>query len=343
MAVLFSGAAHAKTELLGAGASFPYPLYSKMFNHYHKQYDIKVNYQAIGSGGGQRQLKNKTVDFGGSDTYISDKKMKGFPDHVLHIPICLGAVAIAFNLPGVAELKLTPDVVADIFLGKIKKWNDPRINRINPDVKLPRKKIVVTHRSDGSGTTNIFTDYISKVSTAWKEKVGVGKSVKWPLGLGGKGNAGVAGLLKNIPCSIGYVELGYALHNDIAVAALQNRAGTFVKPTLDTTALAAQGDIPADTRVSLTDTTAKDGYPIAGFTWIIVLKDQSFSGRSISQAKATKKLINWMINDGQTLISSAAQAKKQTNRLYYAPLSDDAKAKANKVLSQLTYKGMLLK
>ena len=203
-------------ELLGAGATFPYPLYSKMFDAYHKEYGVKINYQAIGSGGGIRQLLNKTVDFGGTDAFMSDEKLKKELS-ILHIPTCLGAVSVTYNLSGSPELKFTPEMLSDIFLGKITKWNDARMQEINSGVKLPDINIILVHRSDGSGTTFIFTDYMSKVSSKWKEKIGRGKSVNWPAGLGAKGNPGVAGLVKQLPGSIGYVELVYALQNNMPV------------------------------------------------------------------------------------------------------------------------------
>ena len=265
-------------ELLGAGATFPYPLYSKMFDSYHKAYKVKINYQAIGSGGGIRQLINKTVDFGGTDAFMSDEKLKELPS-IIHIPTCLGAVSVTYNIPGDLALKFTPELISDIFLGKITHWNDPRIQEINSGVKLPDIKIVVVHRSDGSGTTFIFTDYLSKISGEWKEKVGRGKSVNWPIGLGAKGNPGVAGLVKQLPGSVGYVELIYALQNNMPVGTVKNKQDVFVAPSLEATSLAANVAIPDDTRVSLTDTDAQQGYPISGFTWIIVFKEQNYNQR----------------------------------------------------------------
>ena len=267
----------AEVELIGAGATFPYPLYSKMFDVYHKEHGAKINYQAIGSGGGIRQLTNKTVDFGGSDAIMSDKDLQEAGAPVLHIPTCAGAVVVTYKLAGDPELKFTPDIIADIFLGKIKKWNDPRITAINPGVKLPDTDITVVHRSDGSGTTAIFSSYLSKVSPEWKEKVGAGPSLNWPAGLGGKGNPGVAGLVQQTPGSFGYVELIYALQNKMPYGMIKNKKGNFVKPTIASTSLAANTALPDDMKVDLTDTDAAEGYPISGFTWILVYKEQNYA------------------------------------------------------------------
>ena len=266
-----------ETELIGAGATFPYPLYSKMFDVYNKEYGVKVNYQAIGSGGGIRQLINKTVDFGGSDAIMSDKELAEASAPVLHIPTCAGAVVVTYNLSGNPQLRFTPDVIADIFLGKINKWNDHRISAINPGMKLPDMNITVVHRSDGSGTTFIFSDYLSKVSGEWKEKVGAGTSLNWPAGLGGKGNPGVAGLVQQTPGSIGYVELIYALQNKMPYGTVKNKKGKFVTATIASTSLAADTNLPDDMKVSLTDTDAPEGYPISGFTWILVYKEQNYA------------------------------------------------------------------
>ena len=318
-------------ELLGAGATFPYPLYSKMFDSYHKVYGVKINYQAIGSGGGIRQLINKTVDFGGTDAFMSDKKLKELPP-IIHIPTCLGAVSVTYNIPGNLELKFTPEVISDIFLGKITHWNDPRIQEINSGVKLPDIKIVVVHRSDGSGTTFIFTDYLSKISREWKENVGRGKSINWPAGLGAKGNTGVAGLIKQIPGSVGYVELIYALQNNMPVGSIKNRKGVFLTPNLEATSLAANVVIPDDTRVSLTDTDAKQGYPISGFSWIIVFKEQNYNQRPKEKAREIVKLLWWMTHEGQ----------KHVEPLKYAPLPKAAVEKAEKLIKSITYNGKLL-
>ncbi|MFT5170948.1 MAG: phosphate transport system substrate-binding protein [Candidatus Marinamargulisbacteria bacterium] len=317
------------TEILGAGATFPYPLYSKMFDSYHKEFNVKVNYQAIGSGGGIRQLKSKTVDFGASDAFMSDKSLKAAKKEILHVPICLGAVSMVYNLPGSPQLKLTPEIVSGIFLGEIKNWNDKAIQAVNPKTQLPKMKIVSVHRSDGSGTTFIFSDYLSKISPTWAEKVGRGKSINWPSGLGSKGNAGVAGLVKQIPGSIGYVELAYAHQNKMNVAALKNKSGLFITPSLDAISDAANVIMPKDTRVSITNTDAKNGYAISGFTWVLVYKDQSYNRRNENQARATRDLLGWMISEGQRFAKP----------LLYAPLPDSVVKKAKKIISTLHFEG----
>ncbi|MCX7761542.1 MAG: phosphate ABC transporter substrate-binding protein PstS [Candidatus Kryptonium sp.] len=316
-------------ELLGAGATFPYVLYSKMFDDYYKKTGVKVNYQSIGSGGGIRQLKEKTVDFGASDAFLTDSQMKEFDAPVLHIPICLGAVVITYNLPGNPELKLTPDVIVDIFFGRIKKWNDPRIAQLNPDVKLPNLNITVIHRSDGSGTTFIFVDYLSKVSKEWEKKVGRGTSVAWPVGLGAKGNEGVTGLVKQIPGSIGYVELIYAKQNKLPMALIKNKKGKFIKPELSSITSAGNVKIPDDTRISITDTDAEEGYPISSFTWILVYKEQNYKNRSFEKSKELVKLLWWMIHEGQS----------HTEPLDYAKLPSEAVKKAEAIIKTITYNG----
>ncbi|OAG27414.1 phosphate ABC transporter substrate-binding protein PstS [Thermodesulfatator autotrophicus] len=330
MLFLFSvtGVQAAKLTLLGAGATFPYPLYSKWFDVYYKKTGIKVNYQAIGSGGGIRQLLARTVDFGATDAPMKDSDLAKAPGKILHIPMTLGAVAVAFNIPGVTELKLTPEALVGIFLGKITKWNDPAIQSVN-DAKLPNMPIIVARRSDSSGTTYIFTDYLCKVSNEWCEKVGRGKSVRWPVGMGGKGNAGVAGLIKQIPGTIGYIEVAYAKKNNIPVAALRNKAGNFVKPTLKAISAAANIDIPDDTRCSLTNTDAPNGYPISSFTWIILYQEQNYKGRSYDRAKELVKLLWWCIHDAQ----------QYNEKLLYGKLPPIVVHKGEKILKSVTYNG----
>jgi phosphate transport system substrate-binding protein len=323
----FEGAAK-EQELIGAGATFPYPLYSKMFDVYSKEYGVKINYQAIGSGGGIRQLTNKIVDFGGSDAIMTDKDLKEAGAPILHIPTCAGAVVVTYNLAGDPQLKFTPDVIADIFLGKIKKWSDSRIAAMNPGVKLPDTDITVVHRSDGSGTTAIFSSYLSKVSPEWKEKVSAGPSLNWPAGLGGKGNPGVAGLVKQTPGSFGYVELIYALQNKMSYGTIRNKKANFVKPTIASTSLAANISLSDDMRVDLTDTDAVDGYSISGFTWILVYKEQNYRDRKEEKAKALVNLLWWMTHEGQ----------KYAEPLHYAPLSKAAVGKAEKLIKSITYK-----
>ena len=333
ISVAFGGTGLAKdVELIGAGATFPYPLYSKMFDVYNKERGVKVNYQAIGSGGGIRQLINKTVDFGGSDAMMSDKDLAEASASVLHIPTCAGAVVLTYNLTGNPQLRFTPDVIADVFLGKITKWNDPRISAINPGVNLPDMNMTVVHRSDGSGTTFIFSDYLSKVSAEWKEKVGAGPSLNWPAGLGGKGNPGVAGLVQQTPGSIGYVELIYALQNKMPYGMVKNKKGNFVTATLASTSKAADTSLPDDMKVSLTDTDAPEGYPISGFTWILVYKGQSYGDRTEEKAKELVKLLWWMTHEGQ----------KYAEPLEYAPLSKKAVEKAEKLIKSISYKSSIV-
>lgn len=329
----FYGTGFAKeVEIIGAGATFPYPLYSKMFDVYYKEFGVKVNYQAIGSGGGIRQLINKTVDFGGSDAIMSDKEIAEASAPVLHIPTCAGAVVVTYNLSGNPQLRFTPDVIADIFLGKIGKWNDRRISAINPEVKLPDMNITVVHRSDGSGTTFIFSDYLNKVSREWKEKVGAGTSLNWPKGLGGKGNPGVAALVKQISGSIGYVELIYALQNKMSYGLVRNKKGNFITPTLASTRKAAEIDLPDDMKVVLTDTESPDGYPLSGFTWILVYRDQGYGNRPEEKGKELAKLLWWMTHEGQ----------RYTELYEYAPLSKKAVEKVERLIKSISYKSRII-
>lgn len=312
-------------EITGAGATFPYPLYSKMFDAYYKQNKVRINYQAIGSGGGIRQLLNKTVDFGASDAFMTDSELKETNTKILHIPICLGSVVVTYNLADNPKLKLTPDILADIFLGNIKKWDDERIRKINPSVKLQHTDIIVIHRSDGSGTTSIFTDYLSKVSEVWKQKVGADKSVNWPVGLGGKGNAGVMGLIKQMPGSIGYVELSYALQNNMPTATLKNKRGKFIDATISSTSESANIKLTDDMRVSLTDSNSANGYPISGFTWVLIYKDLGVVEIGKDKEKELVRLLNWMIHEGQ----------KYAEPLYYSPLPKEAVKKAENIIKSI--------
>jgi phosphate transport system substrate-binding protein len=271
--------------LLGAGSSFINPLFSKMFADYNQKTGIQVNYQSIGSGGGILQLTNKTVDFGASDGPLNEEQATKFGVPVLHITQASGAVVVTYNLPGDNNnLNLTPDIIADIFLGKIKTWNDPRIASINKGVTVPAFPILVAHRSDGSGTTNIFTNYLSKVSPEWKSKIGSGGAVNWPSGLGGKGNEGVAGLVKQTPGAIGYVELIYALQNKMDYAKVQNKKGKFILPSIASVTAAGNVTLPEDSKIFITDTDAPEGYPISGFTWVLIYKEQNYNGRSKDHA-----------------------------------------------------------
>jgi phosphate transport system substrate-binding protein len=312
-------------ELTGAGATFPYPLYSKMFDEYNKECGVKVNYQSIGSGGGIRQLQQLTVDFGASDGIMTDQqKREAKGGNVLHVPTVAGAVVVAYNIPGVnkGQMKLTPDVLADIYLKKITKWSDPRVKALNPSLKLPDQDIAVIHRSDGSGTTFIFTNYLSKVSTDWKSKVGNATSVNWPGDVGGKGNEGVANSVKQIPGSIGYIELAYAEQNKIPYAQLKNKAGKFMEPSLDSAAKAADvKDLPDNMEVMITDSSNAEAYPISGFTWLLIYENQTDAGK----ANAVAQLAWWMIHQGE----------KYAKPLGYAPLEGAAVKKAENLLKQI--------
>ncbi len=306
--------ASAETLINGAGATFPYPLYSKWFSEYAKiDKSVKFNYQSIGSGGGVKQITAQTVDFGASDAFLTDKELAAAPGKLLHIPTVMGAVVVTYNLPGVpAGLKLKVEDVADIFLGKITKWNDPRIADDNKGVALPDKPIIVVHRSDGSGTTSIFTDFLSGVSGEWKSKVGQGKSVKWPVGLGGKGNEGVAGQIKTTQYTIGYVELAYAFENKLPFATLRNASGSWVVPSIKTTSAAAAAAVksmPADYRISLVNQPGKDAYPIVGFTWLLVYENQ----KDPAKGKKLVEFLNWSLHKGQKMASA----------LLYAPLPEN--------------------
>ena len=330
--MLSSTPGYGAESLTGAGATFPYPLYDKWFNIYHHVTGVKINYQAIGSGGGIRQLLSKVVDFGGTDAFMSDEELQKASGEIFHIPTCLGAVTVTYNIPGNPELRLTGRLIADIFMGKITKWSDPKIAGLNKGVKLPDMNIVAVHRSDGSGTTFIFSDYLSKVSPEWKEKVGRGKSLNWPTGLGAKGNAGVAGMVKQIKGSIGYVELIYAKQNNMPVALIKNKAGNFVKPSLESVSAAADVDLPADTRVSITNTDSPNGYPISSFTWIIFYKEQSYNNRSKARAEALARLLWWMVHEGQ----------RYNEDLLYARLPSKAVEKAEAIIKSMIYKGQPL-
>ncbi|MDO8672311.1 MAG: phosphate ABC transporter substrate-binding protein PstS [Dehalococcoidia bacterium] len=314
----------------GAGATFPYPLYSKWFDEYTKVVpSVRINYQSIGSGGGIQQISQKTVDFGASDAPLTDDQLKAAPAAVLHIPTVIGAVVVTYNLPGAPSgLKLTPEALAGVYLGEITNWNDPRIVSQNSGAKLADQAIIVVHRSDGSGTTNIFTDYLSSVSPAWRSKVGKGTAVNWPVGLGAKGNEGVAGQVKQTPGAIGYVELAYASQNKLPYATLQNKDGNFVEPTIDSTTAAAAGaasTMPADLRVSMVNASGKNAYPIAGYTYIILYTEQT------DQAKgdAVVKFLWWATHEGQAFAKN----------LLYAPLPGEIVQKVEAKLKSVTSSG----
>jgi len=319
--------ASAQMQLNGAGATFPYPIYSKWFNEYITvEPSVRFNYQSIGSGGGIKQITEQTVDFGASDGPLTDEQLKAAPGHLMHFPTVMGAVVPTYNIEGIsAALKFTPEAIAGIYLGTITKWNDAALAAANPGVPLPNQDIVVVHRSDGSGTTYIFTDYLSKVSPEWKTKVGTGTSVNWPVGLGGKGNEGVTGLVKQSPNSIGYVELIYALSNKLPFGDVKNRAGTFVKPSLESVTAAAAGaaaHMPDDFRVMITDAPGPDAYPISGMTWLLVYEQQ----KDAEKGRKLVQFLNWMIHDGQ----------KYAAALDYAPLPKEVVQKEEQAVRRIS-------
>ena len=317
-------------ELLGAGSTFVNPLFSKIFADYAAKNSVKVNYQSIGSGGGILQLTNKTVDFGGSDAPLNAEQAKKIGVPVLHVPMASGAVVITYNIPGVtASLNLTGKDLADIYLGKITNWNSAEIAATNKGVKLPDLGIVVVHRSDGSGTSYIFTDFLTKVNSDWASKVGKATAVNWPAGLGGKGNDGVSGLVKQTPGAIGYVELIYALQNKMGFANIQNKSGKYITPSLQSTTAASNVELPANAEVSLTNTDAPKGYPISSFTWALIYKEQNYGDRSAARAKMLLELLWYNIHDGQ----------KNCVPLNYAPLSKSAVKVAEAILKSATYNG----
>lgn len=315
----------AQTKLNGAGATFPYPIYSKWFNEYHNLHsDIEINYQSIGSGGGIRQLQSGTVDFGASDMPLDDAKAKQMPMPIFQFPTVLGSVVPAYNIPGfTGELKFTPQVLAGIYLGTITNWNDKAIAAANPGATLPDRSIVVVHRSDGSGTTFVFTDYLSKVSPDWKSRVGSNTSVSWPVGLGAKGNEGVAGMIRQMEGGVGYVELIYALQNKITFGSVKNAAGNFVKASLESTTAAATGVKlpPNDFRVSITNAPGQDAYPISSFTYLLVPKQWKDS----TKEKAFVDFLNWMLEKGQGMVT----------QLNYAPLPEAIRQKEMDAIKEI--------
>lgn len=321
-------------SLQGAGASFPNPLYQKWMSEYGKvKPNVKLDYQSIGSGGGIKQLKEQTVDFGASDAPMKDEDLKSAPGEVLHVPTVLGAVVITYNLEGVSHpLRFSAEVLADIFLGKIKKWNDPKIAADNPGVTLPSTDITVVHRSDSSGTSAVFTDYLSKVSAEWKEKVGAGTSPSWPVGLGQKGNEGVTGQVKQTPNTVGYVELAYAVQNKLPVAQIKNASGNFITPSIDAVTAAASGSLattPDDLRVSITNAAGADAYPISSYTYILVYKAQ----KDAAKGKALVDFLWWGIHDGEGFAKD----------LQYAPLPADIVKRAEAKINSVTANGTALR
>lgn len=320
------GTGSGTVQINGAGATFPYPIYSKWFAEYNKLHpNVAINYQSIGSGGGIRQITNQTVAFGATDGPMTNEQMQNAPGPILHLPTVLGAVVPVYNIPGVTEeLKFTGPVLADITLGKISTWSDPAIAKLNPGVKLPDSTITVVHRSDGSGTTYIWVDYLSKVSPEFKQKVGVSTSVSWPVGVGGKGNEGVSGLVRQTPGSLGYVELIYAVQNNIAYGTVQNSSGNFIKASIDSVTAAAESaapEMPADFRVSLTNPGGATAYPIASFTWLLLYKQPADK----AQARVLVDFVTWALSDGQ----------KFARELGYAPLPKNVIDMEKRALQQI--------
>ena len=326
-----TGSDSKSVNISGAGATFPLPFYNQLIADYSTKTGTLVTYGGIGSGGGIRSIKDKVVDFGATDAFLTDAQAADFSAPIVHIPTCLGAVVLAYNLPGVTSLKLKNDVLAKIFLGEITKWNDKLIKAENPEAKLPDLNISVIYRSDGSGTTFIFSDYMSKISEKWAKEVGTGKTLKWPVGMSAKGNPGVAGTIKQTAGAFGYIGSEYAFAEKIPFVKLQNKAGNFIEPSVASVSAAAQGDIPADTRVMLTNSSDPKAYPISAFTWIVLYKEQSYNDRTQQQAEETVKFLSW-------LIGPDAQAVAQ--KVDYAPLPEKAVLLAKSILKSVTYKGI---
>lgn len=324
-----NGAKRTAQELSGAGATFPLPFYNVVFEQFREANGDEVAYGGIGSGGGVRNLSDKIVDFAGSDAFLSDKEM-GELDPVIHIPTCMGAVVLAYNLDGVKQLNLSGEVIASIFAGDIKKWNDERITALNPEATLPDETIIPVFRSDGSGTTFIFTDYLTKVSRPWAERFGAGKSVNFPIGQAAKGNPGVAGVISQTKNSIGYVGSEYAFAQKIPYATVKNQQGEFVTPDANSISAAASGEIPSDMRASITNSDVKGAYPISCFTWIILYQEQNYSDRSKEQATATIDLAQYILFD---------EAQKTASEVHYAPIPDKVKEQSLQNLRSVTYNG----
>ena len=328
------GGSTSEVRLQGAGATFPNPLYQKWLSEYGKAHtNIKIDYQSIGSGGGIKQIQARTVDFGASDAPMTDAELKGSPAELLHIPTVLGAVVITYNLQGIAKpLRFSPDVIADIFLGKITKWNDARIKADNADVNLPAADITVVHRAESSGTSFVFTDYLAKVSSEWKQKVGADKSPSWPVGQGGKGNEGVTGQIKQQPNTIGYVELAYAVQNNLPVALIKNASGNFVEASIDNVTAAAAGSAaatPEDLRVSITNAQGANAYPISSYTYILAYKNQSDE----TKGRAVVDFLWWGIHDGESFAKG----------LQYAPLPAEIVKRAEVKINSITANGKALR
>ena len=320
-------------SITAAGATFPMPFYNQLVSDYATKTGTLVTYGGIGSGGGIRSLKDKVVDFGATDAFLTDEQAAELTAQIVHVPTCLGAVVLAYNLTGVTSLKLKNEVLAKIFMGEIKKWNDAQIKTDNPGINLPDLSISVIYRSDGSGTTHIFSDYMSKISEKWANDIGTGKSLKWPVGMGAKGNPGVAGTIKQTEGAFGYIGSEYAFAQKLPFVSLQNKAGNFIEPSIQSISAAAKGEIPADTRVMVTNSSDPDAYPISAFTWIILYKEQAYGDRSRRQAEETVKFLDWLIG---------ADAQAVAQKVDYAPLPEKVVVLAKDILKSITYNGEAL-
>ncbi len=316
--------------LTAAGATFPMPYYNMVMKEYTQKTGVEITYGGIGSGGGIRSLADRVVDFGATDAYLEDEQLADLAAEVVHIPTVIGAVVIAYNLPGVEDLKLSDELLEKIFMGEITRWNHPLMRQNNPDITFPDLEINVIYRSDGSGTTHIFSDYMSKISPAWEKKVGTGKALQWPAGMGAKGNPGVAGTIKQTQGSIGYIGSEYAFAQRIQTASVQNSSGNYVLPTTASVSASAKGNIPEDTRVMLTNSADPEAYPISGFTWIILYKEQNYNNRSKMQATTTVEFLNWLVSE---------EAQGMAEKVHYSPLAEATVEKAKKVLRSVTYDG----
>ncbi len=328
-----SGGSGEAVTLSAAGATFPLPFYNLAIKNYTDDKNVAISYGGVGSGGGIRSLKDQVVDFGATDAFLNDGQEAEMPAEIVHIPTCIGAVVIAYNLEGIADLKLSNENLQDIFMGRITNWNDEKLAASNPGVTLPDKAVTVVHRSDGSGTTYIFSDYMSKISADWETEVGRGKSLKWPVGIGAKGNPGVAGTIKQTDGAVGYIGSEFAFAQKIPYAQVENSVGNYIVPSLASISAAAKGDVPADTKIMLTNSSDPEAYPISGFTWIILYKEQNYNQRSKAQAEATLEFLTW-------LLEKEAQALAQ--QVNYAPLPEETVAHARKILSSVTFDGEVI-
>jgi phosphate transport system substrate-binding protein len=317
-------------SLTAAGATFPMPYYNMVFKNYSGKTNVQITYGGIGSGGGIRSLADRVVDFGATDAFLEDSELSEMPAEVVHIPTVIGAVVIAYNLPGINDLKLSDELLEKIFMGDITNWNDPEIRKNNPDLTFPDLKINVIHRSDGSGTTHIFSDYMSKVSSRWEERVGAGKALQWPVGMGAKGNPGVAGTIAQTEGSVGYIGSEYAFALRIQSASVQNSSGNYILPSIESVSAAAKGTIPDDTRIMLTNSDDPGSYPISGFTWIILYREQSYNNRSRDQALATVEFLDWLVS---------SEAQNEAEKVHYSPLPDATAEKAKAILRKVTFNG----